>query len=298
MTRRELEIAAYSQKLFAEEAEQKAEDLGYALELLLNDRFKLFYAATTSDKGTHEFLMGIARNVPIKDIFRSVRASSQTEDRRIKDVVKLTMGLLVTLSALVLGLLIASAKSSFDAQTADVAAISAKVVLLDRVLANYGPETKEARELLRDVVARNLDRLWPQERLRTSELATPAVGSGAALYQSIQALSPKDNTQRSLQAQAVSMALSLGEIRWLMYAQGANSISKPMLVILVFWLTMIFISFGLMAPTNATVISALLACGLSVSGAVLLILELYSPYGVLIAISSAPLRNALAQLGQ
>jgi hypothetical protein len=83
MTRRELEIEAYSQKLFAEEAEQRAEDLGYALELLLNNRFKLFYSATTSDKGTHEFLMGIARNVPINDIFRSVRASSQTEDRRI-----------------------------------------------------------------------------------------------------------------------------------------------------------------------------------------------------------------------
>jgi hypothetical protein len=83
MTRRELEIEAYSQKLFAKEAEQKAEDVGYALELLLNQRFKLFHTATTSDKGTHEFLMGIARNVPINDIFRSVMARSQTEDRRI-----------------------------------------------------------------------------------------------------------------------------------------------------------------------------------------------------------------------
>ncbi len=228
---------------------------------------------------------------------RGIVPVSHLEDAS-KDVVKLTTGLLVTLSALVLGLLIASAKGSFDAQTADVAAISAKVVLLDRVLANYGPETKEARELLRDVVARNLDRLWPQEGSRTFEPAMPAAGSGAALYQRIQALSPKDNTQRALQAQAVSMSLSLGEIRWLMYAQGANSISKPMLVILVFWLSTIFLSFGLMAPTNTTVISAILACGVSVSGAVLLILELYSPYGGLIAISSAPLRNALAQLGQ
>ena len=228
---------------------------------------------------------------------RGIVPKSHLEDAS-KDVVKLTMGLLVTLSALVLGLLIASAKSSFDAQTVDVAAISAKVVLLDRVLANYGPETKEARELLRDVVARNLDRLWPQDSSRTSGPATPVDGWGGALYQSIQALSPKDNMQRSLQAQAVSMALSLGEIRWLMYAQGANSISKPMLTILVFWLTTIFLGFGLMAPTNATVICAILACGLSVSGAVLLILELDSPYGGMITISSAPLRNALAHLGQ
>jgi hypothetical protein len=83
MTRRELKIEAYSQKLFAKEAEQKAEDVGYALELLLNQRFKLFHTATTSDKGTHEFLIGIARNVPINDIFRAAMASSQTEDRKI-----------------------------------------------------------------------------------------------------------------------------------------------------------------------------------------------------------------------
>ena len=83
MTRRELEIEAYNQKIFAKEAEQKAEDAGYALELLLNDRFKLFHTATTADRGTHEFLMGIARNVPINDIFRSMKARCQTEDRRI-----------------------------------------------------------------------------------------------------------------------------------------------------------------------------------------------------------------------
>jgi hypothetical protein len=83
MTRRGLEIEAHRQKLLAEEAEQKAEDVGYALELLLNNRFKLFHTATTSDKGTHEFLMGIARNAPINDIFRSAKAGSQTEDRRI-----------------------------------------------------------------------------------------------------------------------------------------------------------------------------------------------------------------------
>jgi hypothetical protein len=214
-----------------------------------------------------------------------------------KDVVKLAMGLLATLTALVLGLLIASAKSSFDAQTADVAEMSAKVVLLDRVLANYGPEAKEVRDLLRGVVARNLDRLWPQERSTTSGPPVPPGGS-EVLYQRIQALSPTNETQRSLQAQATIIAMSLGETRWLMYAQAANSISKPMLAILVFWLTMIFISFGLSAPRNLTVTSALLVCALSVSGSIFLILELYAPYGGLITVSSAPLRNALMQLGQ
>ena len=218
-------------------------------------------------------------------------------DDASKDVVKLSMGLLATLTALVLGLLIASAKSSFDAQTADVTEISAKVVLLDRVLADYGPEARETREVLRGIVVRSLDQLWPQERSGPSEPAAPATARSADLYQRVQALSPKDNTQRSLQAQAANMVLSLGEIRWLMYAQSANSISKPMLAVLVFWLTMIFISFGLSAPPNATVTSTLLVCGLSVAGAIFLILALYAPYGGLIAISSAPLRNTLGQLG-
>jgi len=214
-----------------------------------------------------------------------------------KDVLKLVMGLLATLTALVLSLLIASAKSSFDAQTSDVAEMSAKVVLLDRVLANYGPEARDARDLLRDVIVRNIDRLWPQERSQASKLTTPATGSDV-LYQSIQALLPKDNTQRTLQAQATNIVVSLGETRWLMYAHGANSISKPMLAILVFWLTVIFISFGLNAPANATVTSSLLVGALSVSGAIFLILELYAPYGGLITVSSAPLRDALAQLGR
>jgi hypothetical protein len=208
-----------------------------------------------------------------------------------RDVVRLSMGLLV------LGLLIGSAKSSFDAQTADVASMSAKVIMLDRVLANYGPEAKEARDMLRAVVVRNLDHLWPQERSETSGPQAPPGGS-EVLYQKIQALSPVNETQRSFKAQATSMVMSLGETRWLMYAQAANSISKPMLAILVFWLTVIFISFGLSAPKNATVTSALLVCGLSVSGAIFLILELYAPYGGLITVSSAPLRNVLTQLGQ
>jgi hypothetical protein len=65
-----------------------------------------------------------------------------------RDIVKLAMGLVGTMAALVLGLLVASAKSSFDDQSAELTGLSANVVVLDRVLAHYGPETKDARELL------------------------------------------------------------------------------------------------------------------------------------------------------
>ncbi len=211
-------------------------------------------------------------------------------------VVKLAMGLVVTMAALVLGLLVSSAKSSYDAKSAELTDMSARLVLLDRLLAHYGQETLEARDVLRGVAVVSLDRIWPQERSRTSEVVPPC--NAEVIFEKIQALSPKDETQRSLKAQASSMAMALGQTRWLMSTQGATSVSKPMLVILVFWLTAIFISFGLFAPRNATVIAALFVSALSVSGAIFMILEMYRPFGGLIEISSAPLRFALEHLGK
>jgi len=94
------------------------------------------------------------------------------------------------------------------------------------------------------------------------------------------------------------LAVDLGKTRWLMYEQETGSVSIPLLVVLVFWLTVIFISFGLFAPFNVTVVSSLFASALSVSGAIFLILEMYTPYEGLVQISNAPLRAALAHLGQ
>lgn len=214
-----------------------------------------------------------------------------------KQVVTMSMGLVATMAALVLGLLVSSAKSYYDAQSAELTQMSAKVILLDRLLAHYGQETKEVRDLLRGTVASSIDRIWPQERTQASRQVEPSTGP-EALIGKIQALSPRDDRQRSLQAQALNIVIGLIQTRWLMYEQGANSVSEPMLAILVFWLAAIFISFGLFAPRNATVITALFVAGLSVSGAIFLILEMYTPFGGLIKISSAPLRAALAHLGQ
>jgi len=126
-----------------------------------------------------------------------------------KDVVKLGMGLVATMSALVLGLLVASAKSSYDAQSSALTEMSSKVVLLDRVLAHYGPETKEARNLLRGTIADSLDRRWPKDRAGSSQVEAPS-GSGEILIDKVQDLSPQDDRQRALQAQAVSIVMGLG----------------------------------------------------------------------------------------
>ena len=213
-----------------------------------------------------------------------------------KDLVKLGMGLIATMSALVLGLLIASAKGSFDAQRSELTQISANVIFFDRILARYGPETKEARELLRSSVVNALDRIWPEDSSRPSQVEGTAASE--AIFDRILELSPKNEAQRTLQAQALKLATDVAQMRWLLFAQRGSSIPTPFLAILVFWLTIIFASFSLFAPANATVIATLLVCALSVSGAIFLILELDRPFAGFIQISSAPLRNALEQLGR
>jgi hypothetical protein len=211
-----------------------------------------------------------------------------------KDTVRLGMGMVATMTALVLGLLVASAKNFYDTQSSELTQTAANVVLLDRVLAHYGPETKEARDLLRGAVARTLDQMGHQEH---SQVAPTAAG-GEILYDKIQALSPTSDTQRALKAQASSTAIDISKLRWLMFEQASTSVSRPLLVVLIFWLTLVFISFGLFAPANVTVIATLFLCALSVSGAIFLILAMYTPFEGLMQISSAPLRSALAHLGQ
>ena len=188
-----------------------------------------------------------------------------------RDVVKLATGLVGTMAALVLGLLVASAKGSYDAQTTELTQMSANIVVLDRTLAHYGPEAKETREALRNAVARLLNQSWSKNRFGASRLE-PAPVTREIVYDSIQALTPRDDVQRSVKSQALAMAVNLAQMRWLMYEQGAMSVSKPLLVVMVFWLTVTFIIWGLLAAPNGTLIATMLISALSASGAILLIL--------------------------
>ena len=214
-----------------------------------------------------------------------------------QEAVKLGLGFIGTMSALVLGLLISSAKASYDAVNSEMTQMSARVIFLDRVLALYGPETKDARVLLRTTLVRTRDKLWPQESGRRPEVG-PTSPVAESMLGKIHALSPKDDLQRSLRGQALSLAFGLSESRWLFYEQSASSVPTPMIVILVFWLTVIFIGFGLFAPRNVTVIASLFFAALSISGAIFLIMEMYAPFSGVMHVSSGPVRFAIAQLGQ
>jgi hypothetical protein len=213
-----------------------------------------------------------------------------------KDVVKVGMGLIATMAAIALGLLTASAKSSYDTLRNELTQISAKIIFLDRVLADYGPEAKGVRVLLSRTVASALDTMWPENRSRPVQLE-PAPAS-ERLYDTIQQLSPQNDAQRSLRAQALGISSDLNQMRWLLVEQKGGSIPTAYLVVLIFWLVILFVSFGLFAPSNSTVLATLLLCALSVSGAILLILDVDQPFEGLIQISSAPLRDALVRLGK
>lgn len=207
------------------------------------------------------------------------------------------IGLVGTMTAMILGLLVASAKTAFDTQGTDLTRLSANAVVLDRILATYGPETKGARDFLRGTLLRFAELLESRSDPGPSEL-NPFSSDAELLYERIQELSPNDEMHRFLKGQALSQAMNIAQTRWLLYEQASSSaVPLPLLVTLVCWLAIIFASFGLFTPVNATTVGCMVVCALSVSIAIWLILEMYTPYGGLIRISTSPIHTALANLG-
>jgi hypothetical protein len=214
-----------------------------------------------------------------------------------KDLVKLGTGLIGTMAALLLGLLVASAKSAYDARSSELTELAANTILLDRALAHYGPASGEVRGTLKIAIARVIDQVWSKDS------STPAASLVASqplgvVFDKIQELEPRSDTQRRLQSQAESIIVNLGQERLLLFAQSGTSISTPFLVVVVFWLTVLFASLGLFAPRNPTAMVTLFVAALSVAGALFLILDLDHPFSGLMQIPSTPLRNALSVLGR
>ena len=214
-----------------------------------------------------------------------------------KDTVKLAMALVGTMTALLLGLMVASAKSTYDAQKASVITTAANLVVLDRMLAHYGPEADSSRELLRRVVGGMVGQIWPELPGHAAQL-DPGASRGDVVFDAIEALVPQTDAQKTLKTSAVSSAIALGQTRWLLFEQSGHSISVPLLGVVVAWLAILFFSFGLFAPANGTAVAALMVSALSVAGAIFLILELDQPFDGLIHIPSAPMHSALNNLGK
>jgi hypothetical protein len=215
-----------------------------------------------------------------------------------KYIFELGMALLATLAALVLGLLIASAKSSYDVKEDEIKQGAVKIILLDRTLRHYGPDADQARAILRRLAATQTDLTWIESDAQLDVRSGDDSSGIEEVQEKLRALVPANDAQRWLQTRGLQLTTELAQMRWLSIDQHRGSISTPFLVALVFWLAVIFFSFGLFAPRHATIYAVIFACALSVSSAIFLILELDRPFEGLLAISEAPLRNAIAELNR
>jgi len=216
-----------------------------------------------------------------------------------KDLVKMGTGLIASLSAMVLGLLVASAKGTYDAQGTGFRQFSADLILLDRSLQQYGSEAAPLRQTLKRTVTLLLSQRWPADGAAPSGLSAKDVtASATALYSGILFLPASSNAQKAIQAEALRIGADLGRMRWLLSEEEEGSIPPVFLGVLVFWFSVLFVTFGLFAPSNGTVLAILLTCAVSLGGALFLIEELDQPFSGVIKVSSQPLRLALEQLEQ
>ena len=218
-----------------------------------------------------------------------------------KDTVKVGIGLVASMTALVLGLVTASAKNSFDTVDAELKQTAAQLVALDRTLARYGSETAGIRSEFKKLIGARIEALWPSSSEKSVDLDPMHSNVGVAaekFAESVRSLNPSTDAQRSLQSRAMDQLETILQSRWQVLAANQNSVPAPFLAIILFWLTITFTSFGMLAPRNGTVFAVLFVCALSVASAIFLILELDSPLNGVLKISPEPLQRAYEHINQ
>lgn len=216
--------------------------------------------------------------------------------RDTKEVIRLGTGLLATLAAVVISLLIASAKSSYDAQDAHFRLLAAHLVETDQLLAQYGPEAIPVRKLMRQNVPAAMDRIWNERATASQGNAFTANSLAEQLHTAIEALSTANDAQRSLKLRIVQASNEIARTRLLIFADGDRPILTPFLLILIVWLTVIFASFGMFVEPGAVAWTALLVFALLISSALFLVADLSQPFAGLMQISKEQLRHTLAPL--
>jgi hypothetical protein len=206
------------------------------------------------------------------------------------------MAVVATVAALVLGLLISNANTKFSVLEGEVTELSAQILRLDQILRRYGPDTDPAREMLRQYAEQKTADLFPNDPANV-RLSNPSTYD---LLQQVEdlllALKPATPRDQWWLGQAMSLAAKMGATRWLLAQQIGQSTPTAFVALLVFWLALLFFSFGLFAPHNLTSAAVLTLCALAVAGAVGMFLELEQGFGRLVHISPQPMHQAVAVL--
>ncbi len=208
-------------------------------------------------------------------------------------VVRLLANIFVVLASLVLGLMINSARTTFESVDKNVHAYATELILLGRTMDHYGPETAAARQHLLAYVqqaARHMGQSDPLLGSRHAEGMLTDVGND------LRALKPDDAERVALKQRAERRFETVYEMRWALVEQSEGSIPLPLIVLLAAWLVLIFAAFGYRAPQNAVVITTFVVSSALIAGAIYLILDMDVPFDGTIQVSSAPLDRAIAEL--
>jgi hypothetical protein len=224
-----------------------------------------------------------------------------------KESVKQGLGMLATLSALVLGLLVATTKGTYDAQSAAVKDLASSAMLLDRILERYGKETKETKKIkeikdIRAIIKKGalvmVKQLWPSEGEGVQASEAELRMAGDVLFDKVSDLKPNGEAQTMLKARALELIIGIGQTRQKLLAQRASSIPLVLLVVLIVWMSLLFGCYGLLAARNWTSHIIMAICMLSLASSLLLVLELDRPFDGLIRVPSTPLTEAHSRLGE
>src|SRR6266403_2837578 len=214
-----------------------------------------------------------------------------------QSAVTVSVAVIGTLSALVLGLMITAANGSFAARSDEVRELSLQLIRMDRNLRRYGPEADDARMKLRTWAIAKTQELFPEKgQSRPGNHTTIAMLE--AVQDAVLVLTPKDERQQYLRTLCLTLSSTMIQARWSLEQRMGHSIPVPFLVLLIFWLAIVFASFGLFAPANPTVIVTLFLCSVAVSGGIYLIEELDNPLSGFIQVPSDSMRKALVEITQ
>jgi hypothetical protein len=253
-------------------------------------------------------LTGTAAGVVVKPLLPEEHTAHETVQ-----LIQLVIGMLVTFAALVLGLITASAKNNFDTVSNDFRTYSADLIQLNTTLTEYGPDANEVRQLLRAYTAGAIVSTWPQEphppgnyypadlppEANAEKLEDIRLGDmlnivGQKLYQ----VHAPDAYHQKLLQDSTAQFERIVQARWKLIEEAHSTISIPFFATLTFWLIVIFVSFGLIAPRNALALVTITLGALSIASAVYVIVDLDTPFTGPIVISSQPMRDALMHLNR
>lgn len=227
--------------------------------------------------------------------FAARRLPSRHLTAETQSAVTVSVAVIGTLSALVLGLMISSANSSFSARSDEIRQLSLQLIRVDRNLRRYGPEANDVRTKLHAWADVKIQQLFP-EKSHPQPSSQTAIVMLEGVQDALLALTPANERQKYLHTLCLTLSSQIIQARWVLEIRAGHSIPAPFLLLLIFWLAIVFVSFGLFAPANPTAMIALLLCSIAVAGGIVLIEDLDNPGSGFIQLPSDSLRKALVEI--